>query len=344
MEDTPVHAGSSTSSSCCTATAGEIVRLSDICIHRVAGWPAARWTATASVPVPTAGSSTSQVAAPRSPPTARACRSPRRPASTPTRCEERYGYAFVFLGDLPECRAPADARPRRVRTGPGRPGQDYRTITGEFQWKANYERVLENGVDVAHAPFVHSTSSAIPTSRRSRTSRWRSLLVGGTDLGTSTPSILDPPQPRASGRSSRRRTAAPPDRDPQRPVLPQRDLAGGQAAARHHDASSRRWCRSTKTPRSRSGRCSALLHQAVAGGAAAGGQRLRRRTTRSSTRTSRPSRGSARSSSRSISPPSCTSRATPFRSPIAAGVWQALNRGGIDQHVVGPTGDYHGAR
>jgi phenylpropionate dioxygenase-like ring-hydroxylating dioxygenase large terminal subunit len=31
----------------------------------------------------------------------------------------------------------------------------FRAVTGEFLWNANYERVTENGVDVAHTPWVH---------------------------------------------------------------------------------------------------------------------------------------------------------------------------------------------
>lgn len=29
---------------------------------------------------------------------------------------------------------------------------------GQFEWNAHYDRVLENSVDIAHAPFVHGGS------------------------------------------------------------------------------------------------------------------------------------------------------------------------------------------
>jgi phenylpropionate dioxygenase-like ring-hydroxylating dioxygenase large terminal subunit len=34
----------------------------------------------------------------------------------------------------------------------------YRAVIGDFTWNANWERVLENAVDIAHTPFVHYTS------------------------------------------------------------------------------------------------------------------------------------------------------------------------------------------
>jgi phenylpropionate dioxygenase-like ring-hydroxylating dioxygenase large terminal subunit len=66
--------------------------------------------------------------------------------------EERYGFVWVFLGDLPEAeRPPIPPLPEF-----GQPG--WRPIYGEFVWKANYRRVVENGLDYAHGPFVHSQS------------------------------------------------------------------------------------------------------------------------------------------------------------------------------------------
>lgn len=75
---------------------------------------------------------------------------------------ERYGFVWAFMGDLPE-----DERP----PVPELPGLDfaaeasadgYRMVEGEFIWNANVERVIENGADVAHAPFVHAGSFGNP--------------------------------------------------------------------------------------------------------------------------------------------------------------------------------------
>ncbi len=64
--------------------------------------------------------------------------------------KEKYGWIWVFLGDLPEEeRPPLPDFPEYDDTA------NWRTVRGEFQWKADYARVVENGLDFAHAPFVH---------------------------------------------------------------------------------------------------------------------------------------------------------------------------------------------
>lgn len=73
-------------------------------------------------------------------------------------CIERYGFVWVFLGDLaPEDRPPVpelDGLEEHIEAR----AEGYRAIIGEFTWQANYDRVLENAVDIAHTPFVHSGS------------------------------------------------------------------------------------------------------------------------------------------------------------------------------------------
>jgi phenylpropionate dioxygenase-like ring-hydroxylating dioxygenase large terminal subunit len=66
--------------------------------------------------------------------------------------EERYGWVWVFLGDLPaEQRPPIPEVPEF-----GQPG--WKAIYGEFTWKAHYSRVVENGIDIAHTHWVHRNS------------------------------------------------------------------------------------------------------------------------------------------------------------------------------------------
>ncbi len=66
--------------------------------------------------------------------------------------EERYGLVWLFLGDLPpEARPPIP--PLIEFDDPA-----WRAVYGEFTWKAHYTRVVENGIDIAHTPFVHSAS------------------------------------------------------------------------------------------------------------------------------------------------------------------------------------------
>lgn len=64
-------------------------------------------------------------------------------------CEERYGMVWVFMGDLSESeRYPIPPLPEY-----GNP--DYRCLDTEYTWNAEASRVVENGIDIAHASFVH---------------------------------------------------------------------------------------------------------------------------------------------------------------------------------------------
>ncbi|MEV4414056.1 aromatic ring-hydroxylating dioxygenase subunit alpha [Catellatospora sp. NPDC049609] len=75
--------------------------------------------------------------------------------------QEKYGFVWVFMGDLPESeRPPLPVWPEfdDLKENGGR----FRAVTGEFLWQANYERILENGCDIAHAPFVHAGAFGNP--------------------------------------------------------------------------------------------------------------------------------------------------------------------------------------
>ncbi len=63
--------------------------------------------------------------------------------------EERYGLIWVFLGDLPE----SERYPIPPFDEYGQEG--WRKVTSEYTWKAAAARVVENGIDMAHASFVH---------------------------------------------------------------------------------------------------------------------------------------------------------------------------------------------
>ncbi|MAF83060.1 MAG: hypothetical protein CL797_03065 [Chromatiales bacterium] len=64
--------------------------------------------------------------------------------------EERYGLIHVFLGDLPaEERPPIMAIEEYGQEG-------WRCIHLEYNWKTNWERSVEAGLDPAHAEFVHT--------------------------------------------------------------------------------------------------------------------------------------------------------------------------------------------
>jgi phenylpropionate dioxygenase-like ring-hydroxylating dioxygenase large terminal subunit len=65
--------------------------------------------------------------------------------------EDRYGWIWVFLGDLPEAERPG------IPVLPHIGDSAYYKLTGEFKWDAHYARVMENAIDFAHAPFVHGS-------------------------------------------------------------------------------------------------------------------------------------------------------------------------------------------
>ncbi len=63
--------------------------------------------------------------------------------------EERYGMIWVFLGDLPESERPP------IPPFPEYDEPKWKKLTDEWIWKAEAARVVENGIDLAHASFVH---------------------------------------------------------------------------------------------------------------------------------------------------------------------------------------------
>ncbi len=70
--------------------------------------------------------------------------------------QEKYGWIWLYLGDNEPEALPAIPNFPQVELG------HLRSIQGEFGWNADYERVLENGLDFAHAPFVHAGSFGNP--------------------------------------------------------------------------------------------------------------------------------------------------------------------------------------
>lgn len=75
---------------------------------------------------------------------------------------ERYGFIFVFLGDLPEAERPPVPELELLEPVPEARAAGCAVVFGEFHWNANYERILENAVDISHTPFVHAGSFGNP--------------------------------------------------------------------------------------------------------------------------------------------------------------------------------------
>lgn len=131
---------------------GKVAALSDRCVHRLASLSGGTVTGDC-VRCPYHGWTFQKdgacTAIPANPPGAPI---PKKARVDSYPVEERYGWVFVFLGDLPEAeRPPIPPFPEF-----GQPG--WRAIYGQFLWKAHYTRVVENGADIAHAPFIHRNS------------------------------------------------------------------------------------------------------------------------------------------------------------------------------------------
>ncbi len=77
-------------------------------------------------------------------------------------CVERYGFIWVFLGDLPADERPPVPELDGLDSAPEARIEGYRAVSGEFTWQANFERVIENAVDISHTPFVHAGSFGNP--------------------------------------------------------------------------------------------------------------------------------------------------------------------------------------
>ena len=77
-------------------------------------------------------------------------------------CVERYGFIWVFLGDLPEDERPPIPELDGLDSAPEARIEGSKAVSGEFTWQANFERVIENAVDISHTPFVHAGSFGNP--------------------------------------------------------------------------------------------------------------------------------------------------------------------------------------
>ncbi|MBD2534720.1 aromatic ring-hydroxylating dioxygenase subunit alpha [Nostoc flagelliforme FACHB-838] len=66
--------------------------------------------------------------------------------------QEKYGFIWLFWGDLPEKeRPPIPPLPEFDTLG-------WRAVYGHLQWNTHYTRVLENSIDISHVPFIHHNS------------------------------------------------------------------------------------------------------------------------------------------------------------------------------------------
>jgi phenylpropionate dioxygenase-like ring-hydroxylating dioxygenase large terminal subunit len=133
-------------------SSGEVHAMSDLCVHR-GGALSGGWVENNCLVCPYHGwqyDSTGQCT--KIPANKAEVPIPKKARVDAYPAVEKYAWVWVFMGDLPEAERPP------IPELPGFDDPKQRLTTGEFHWDANFERVLENSMDIAHAPFVHSGS------------------------------------------------------------------------------------------------------------------------------------------------------------------------------------------
>lgn len=99
--------------------------------------------------------------------------------------QERYGFIWAFLGDLPESERPP------LPSFPEFEDPKYKALWGEYKWDVHYTRAVENGMDIAHAPFVHAGSFGNPDEPEVE-----EYEVQQYDWGADATVYLNPPAPK----------------------------------------------------------------------------------------------------------------------------------------------------
>ena len=111
-------------------------------------------------------------------------------------CLERYGFVWVFLGDAPPAERPPVPELYDLEDAPEVKKEGYRSVLGTFEWQANYDRVLENAVDIAHTPFVHSGSFGNPDKPEIADYEVERSVQDGHLVSVTATVDLDPPAPK----------------------------------------------------------------------------------------------------------------------------------------------------
>ncbi len=134
----------------------EPVVMSDLCVHR-GGALSDGWTKGDCVVCPYHGWEYDQNGAcVRIPANLEGVPIPRKARVDSYPTAEKYGFIFAFLGDLPEAERPP------LPNFPEFDDPQYKPLWGDYWWDVHYTRAVENGMDIAHAPFVHAGSFGNP--------------------------------------------------------------------------------------------------------------------------------------------------------------------------------------
>lgn len=164
---------------------GQVVALSDVCIHR-GGSLAGGKVDGGCVRCPyhgwAFGADGACTSIPANPPGATI---PKKARVDAYPVQEKYGWVWVFMGDLP----PAERPPLPPFPEFEQPG--WKPLWGHFTWNAHYTRVVENGVDISHTPFVHAGSFGNP-----KEPEIKDYEVLTTDFSVAMSTTLRPPAPK----------------------------------------------------------------------------------------------------------------------------------------------------
>jgi phenylpropionate dioxygenase-like ring-hydroxylating dioxygenase large terminal subunit len=137
-------------------TNGTPVVMSDLCVHR-GGALSDGWTEGDCVVCPYHGwRYEPDGACNRIPANLEGVPVPRKARVDSYPVQEKYGFVWAFLGDLPEEERP----PMPVFKEWDDP--KYKKLWGDYWWPVHYTRSVENGMDISHAPFVHAGSFGNP--------------------------------------------------------------------------------------------------------------------------------------------------------------------------------------
>jgi phenylpropionate dioxygenase-like ring-hydroxylating dioxygenase large terminal subunit len=89
---------------------------------------------------------------------------PKQAVVTTYPIQEKDGWVWIFWGDNDNNSWLSSDRPDDfpIPAIPQSHDQNFRLIQGDFRWQVNYERAIDNGLDFAHAPFVHAGAFGNP--------------------------------------------------------------------------------------------------------------------------------------------------------------------------------------
>jgi phenylpropionate dioxygenase-like ring-hydroxylating dioxygenase large terminal subunit len=110
---------------------------------------------------------------------------PKRAIAATYPIQEKDGWIWLFWGDATFAATTAiPAIPQVSETG-------LRSIQGDFHWNVNYARAMDNGLDFAHAPFVHAGAFGNPEEPEVG-----DLAITSTAFGAEATVMLKPNQPK----------------------------------------------------------------------------------------------------------------------------------------------------